>query len=150
MIKEHKKWTGPALAICKAVARVTGVNELNIQHPNGVIEVREARKIAFASLRLLGFSFARIGRMCGGYKHTTILLALSRIKSEQAALARSIAATVGIRGDDEAMDREAAFRRNVENWRVLCSGKYAQNKELVRGYFSGKSYAAKSLEGGIQ
>jgi hypothetical protein len=155
-MRHERKWNGEALRVVAELAAACNVAASKIQTTDRHASIARVRAIGFMVLRNLRHSFCDIAQMCGGYDHTSVLMACRKIEArpDDVAIAAKIAAKVlearPTGYANECKRREALFRANCEKWRMLCGLDYDANKALVAGYFEDKRIVVQAHARGPQ
>lgn len=116
-----RRWHAIARPVLTAVCERYEIKVIRVESGDTHASAAGPRRVAFLALRLMGLSYPQIGKVTGGYSHTSVLIACRRVTPEEAIAAEQIAAQMGPVANTEASRREALFRANVAKWRELCA-----------------------------
>ncbi len=117
-------WMDETRDILDAVAVITGVSVASIQDPRKTKRIVIARRIAWTTMRAIGYSLEDVGVLCGGYSHTTIYAGVKQATDGEREIACRIVDGLCVRGGvspNELLRREEVFRENCRKWRALCA-----------------------------
>lgn len=120
MIHIKRKWIGVAESVLTEVSDETEISKGRLQSKDSDAIVSSARRIAFTALRLMGLSYPEVARVCGGYNHSTVLMAVKKARPEEMEVAQVIATKLGVVASGEQGRREALHKQNLAKWVELC------------------------------
>lgn len=124
---EPRRWVPALTALRREICVLTGVDADRLQTTLRHAPLTDARRLAWQVIRLQGYTLPEIGRMTGGFDHSTVIAALRKVTQDEREVAEELRQFCPRASEDpekvrtEKARREALFRANVRRWRELCA-----------------------------
>lgn len=130
-----RKWDPDIADVLADVVSATKVSAKRLQSSERTPYVARARWVAWFILRQRRMTYPEIGRMTGGFDHSTVIHGIKQAQKSHRKLISRILGTPGVPETpkiiermerppaftSEMMRREALFSEHIRKWRELCA-----------------------------
>lgn len=123
-MKRTRQWSVKLYPLLTLIADAKGLvvgRMCNVTKPNA--EYASAKRVVWQVLRIWGFSFPEIGKLCGNHDHATVIHGIQSVTGEELLLASQLAGKLTIEGakaDPETQRRKELHAERLRQWKEIC------------------------------